>query len=126
MPGCVIAMGRLNRPSLMVYGGTIRAGHSGGKKLDVISAFQSYGEFLSGNIDERSGRTSCGIRARAREPAAACTPQTRWPRAIEALGMSLPYSSSTPADDPMKLDECVRAGHAIRNLLELDIKPRTS
>ena len=54
MPGCLIAMGRLNRPSLMIYGGTIRAGHSGGKKLDVISAFQSYGEFLSGNIDERA------------------------------------------------------------------------
>src|SRR5512140_1734861 len=53
MPGCVIAMGRLNRPSLMVYGGTIRAGHYGGKKLDVVSAFQSYGEFLAGNIDEQ-------------------------------------------------------------------------
>jgi dihydroxy-acid dehydratase len=124
MPGCVIAMGRLNRPSLMIYGGTIRAGHSGGKKLDVISAFQSYGEFLSGNIDERErqeivrhscpGAGACGGMYTANTMASA----------IEALGMSLPYSSSTPADDPLKLEECLRAGHAIRNLLELDLKPR--
>jgi len=124
MPGCLIAMGRLNRPSLMIYGGTIRAGHSGGKILDVISAFQSYGEFLSGNIDERErqdivrhscpGAGACGGMYTANTMASA----------IEALGMSLPYSSSTPADDPLKRDECVRAGHAIRNLLELDLKPR--
>jgi dihydroxy-acid dehydratase len=124
MPGCVIAMGRLNRPSLKIYGGTIRAGHSGGRKLDVISAFQSYGEFLSGNIDEQErqeivrhscpGAGACGGMYTANTMASA----------IEALGMSLPYSSSTPADDPLKLDECIRAGHAIRNLLELDLKPR--
>ncbi len=124
MPGCLIAMGRLNRPALMIYGGTIRAGHSGGKILDVISAFQSYGEFLSGNIDERErqdivrhscpGAGACGGMYTANTMASA----------IEALGMSLPYSSSTPADDPLKRDECVRAGHAIRNLLELDLKPR--
>jgi dihydroxy-acid dehydratase len=124
MPGCVIAMGRLNRPSLMIYGGSIRAGHSGGKKLDVISAFQSYGEFLSGNIDERErqeivrhacpGAGACGGMYTANTMASA----------IEALGMSLPYSSSTPAEDPLKLEECLRAGHAIRNLLELDLKPR--
>src|SRR5580658_2372194 len=124
MPGCVIAMGRLNRPSLMIYGGTIRAGHSGGKKLDVISAFQSYGEFLSGNIDERErqeivrhacpGAGACGGMYTANTMASA----------IEALGMSLPYSSSTPADDPLKIEECLRAGHAIGNLLELDLKPR--
>src|SRR5580692_2207436 len=114
MPGCLIAMGRLNRPSLMIYGGTIRAGHSGGKILDVISAFQSYGEFLSGNIDERErqdivrhacpGAGACGGMYTANTMASA----------IEALGMSLPYSSSTPADDPLKLEECLRAGHAIR------------
>jgi dihydroxy-acid dehydratase len=124
MPGCIIAMGRLNRPSLMIYGGTIRAGHSGGKKLDVVSAFQSYGEFLSGNIDDQErqeivryscpGAGACGGMYTANTMASA----------IEALGMSLPYSSSTPAEDPMKLDECMRAGHAIRNLLELDLKPR--
>ena len=124
MPGCVMAMGRLNRPALMIYGGTIRAGHSGGKKLDVVSAFQSYGEFLSGNIDEQErteivrhscpGAGACGGMYTANTMAAA----------IEALGMSLPYSASTPAEDPKKLDECFRAGDAIRNLLELDLKPR--
>jgi dihydroxy-acid dehydratase len=124
MPGCLIAMGRLNRPSLMVYGGTIQAGHSEGQKLDVISAFQSYGEFLSGKIDENRRRE---IIRHACPGAGACggmyTANTM-ASAIEVLGMSLPYSSSTPAEDPLKLDECFRAGAAIRNLLELDLKPR--
>jgi len=124
MPGCVIAMGRLNRPSIMVYGGTIRAGHYGDKKLDIISAFQSYGEFLSGSIDDKErqcivrhscpGAGACGGMYTANTMAAA----------IEALGMSLPYSSSTPAVDPQKLDECVRTGAAMEKLLELDLKPR--
>src|SRR5262245_9332673 len=124
MPGCLIAMGRLNRPSLMVYGGTIRAGHSEGQKLDVISAFQSYGEFLAGKIDENRRRE---IIRYACPGAGACggmyTANTM-ASAIEVLGMSLPYSSSTPAEDPLKLEECFRAGAAIRNLLELDLKPR--
>jgi dihydroxy-acid dehydratase len=124
MPGCLIAMGRLNRPSLMIYGGTIRAGHSAGQKLDVISAFQSYGEYLAGRIDENRRRE---IVRYACPGAGACggmyTANTM-ASAIEVLGMSLPYSSSTPADDPLKLDECFRAGQAIRNLLEQDIKPR--
>jgi dihydroxy-acid dehydratase len=124
MPGCVIAMGRLNRPSLMVYGGTIRAGHSAGEKLDVISAFQSYGEFLAGKIDEKRRRE---IIRHACPGAGACggmyTANTM-ASAIEVLGMSLPYSSSTPAEDPLKLEECFRAGAAIRKLLELDLKPR--
>jgi len=125
MPGCVMAMGRLNRPGLMVYGGTIRAGCTAKhKKLDVVSAFQSYGEFLAGNIDEAE---RCDIVRHAIPGAGACggmyTANTM-ASAVEMLGMSLPYSSSTPADDPLKLDECVRAGAAIRNLLELDLKPR--
>jgi dihydroxy-acid dehydratase len=124
MPGCLIAMGRLNRPSLMVYGGTIQAGHSEGQKLDVISAFQSYGEFLSGKIDENRRRE---IIRHACPGAGACggmyTANTM-ASAIEVLGMSLPYSSSAPAEDPLKVDECLRAGAAIRNLLELDLKPR--
>jgi dihydroxy-acid dehydratase len=124
MPGCLIAMGRLNRPSLMVYGGTIRAGHSEGQKLDIISAFQSYGEFLSGKIDESRRRE---IIRHACPGAGACggmyTANTM-ASAIEVLGMSLPYSSSTPAEDPLKLEECFKAGAAIRNLLELDLKPR--
>jgi len=124
MPGCIMAMGRLNRPSLMVYGGTIRAGCRNGEKLDIISAFQSYGEYLAGNIDDTErqaivrnscpGAGACGGMYTANTMASA----------IEALGMSLPYSSSTPAEDPLKLAECVAAGAAIKNLLELDIKPR--
>lgn len=125
MPGCVMAAGRLNRPSIMVYGGTIRAGCTAKhKKLDVVSAFQSYGEFLAGNIDEAE---RCDIVRHSIPGAGACggmyTANTM-ASAIEMLGMSLPYSSSTPAEDPLKLDECVRAGAAMRNLLELDIKPR--
>jgi dihydroxy-acid dehydratase len=124
MPGCIMAMARLNRPSLMVYGGTIRAGHLGDKKLDVISAFQSYGEFLAGNIDEPRRRE---IVSHSCPGAGACggmyTANTM-ASAVEALGMSLPYSSSTPAEDPLKQQECLRAGQAIRNLLALDLKPR--
>lgn len=123
MPGCIMAMGRLNRPSLMIYGGTIHAGSSRGQKLDVISAFQSYGEYLSGKIDETRRRE---IIRHACPGAGACggmyTANTM-ASAIEVLGMSLPYSSSTPAEDPLKLDECIRAGTAIRNLIELDLKP---
>ena len=124
MPGCIIAMGRLNRPSLMIYGGTIRAGHSHGKTLDIVSAFQSYGEFISGHMTEEvrkdvvrhacPGAGACGGMYTANTMASA----------IEALGMSLPYSASTPAEDPQKLDECVAAGAAMRNLLALDLKPR--
>ncbi|HFD92443.1 MAG TPA: dihydroxy-acid dehydratase [Gammaproteobacteria bacterium] len=124
MPGCLIAMGRLNRPSLMVYGGTIKPGHIDHKVLDIVSAFQSYGEFLAGRIDEE---TRQGIIKNACPGPGACggmyTANTM-ASAIEAMGMSLPYSSSTPAVDPGKLEECLRAGAAIRNLLERDIKPR--
>ncbi len=124
MPGCLIAMGRLNRPSLMVYGGTIKPGHSHGKTLDVISAFQSYGEFIAGKIDEDTrqdivrhscpGAGACGGMYTANTMACA----------IEALGMSLPYSSSTPAVEEGKAEECLRAGAALKLLLEKDIKPR--
>jgi dihydroxy-acid dehydratase len=125
MPGCLIAMGRVNRPSLMVYGGTIRGGRSrSGQLLDVASAFQSYGEYVAGRIDE-AGRAE--IVRYACPGAGACggmyTANTM-ASAIEALGMSLPYSSSTPAEDPRKLEECFAAGAAVRRLLELDLKPR--
>ncbi|GIX49242.1 MAG: dihydroxy-acid dehydratase [Candidatus Tectimicrobiota bacterium] len=124
MPGVVMAMGRLNRPALMVYGGTIRPGRYGDKTLDIVSAFQSYGEYLAGTISDAErqqivrhacpGPGACGGMYTANTMAVA----------IEAMGMALPYSSSTPATDPAKLEECVRAGHAIRRLLELDLKPR--
>jgi dihydroxy-acid dehydratase len=124
MPGCVMAMGRLNRPAIMIYGGTIRAGHYQQQKLDIVSAFQSYGEFLSGRINEQERQA---IVRHACPGAGACggmyTANTM-ASAIESLGMSLPYSSSTPAVDPQKADECVRAGAAMRRLLELDVKPR--
>jgi len=125
MPGCMIAIGRLNRPALMVYGGTIRAGKgSAGEKLDVVSAFQSYGELLAHKIDETK---RLDIIAHSCPGAGACggmyTANTM-ASAIEALGMSLPYSSSTPAEDPGKREECLRAGAAVRLLLERDIKPR--
>jgi dihydroxy-acid dehydratase len=125
MPGCVMAMGRLNRPSLMIYGGTIRAGHGRHReKLDVISAFQSYGQFLAGSIDDGQRRE---IIRHACPGAGACggmyTANTM-AAAVEALGMSLPYSSSTPAEDPRKLQECLDSGQAMRQLLERDLKPR--
>ncbi len=124
MPGVIMALGRLNRPGLMVYGGTIRPGHWGGKTLDIISAFQSYGECIANRIDEQ---TRQGIVRHACPGAGACggmyTANTM-ASAIEAMGMSLPYSSSTPAEDAGKVEECHRAGQAVRLLLERDIKPR--
>ncbi len=125
MPGCLMAMGRINRPALMVYGGTIRPGVGRkGETLDVVSAFQSYGEFIAGNLDEEGRRDV--VRSACPGPGACGGMYTAntMASAIEALGMSLPYSASTPAEDPAKLDECVRAGAAIRNLLEHDIRPR--
>jgi dihydroxy-acid dehydratase len=124
MPGCVMAMARVNCPSLMIYGGTIKPGHTrSGDKLDIVSAFESYGKYLSGAIDDE---TRSDIVRRACPGAGACggmyTANTM-AVAIEALGMSLPYSSSTPAEAPGKVEECHRAGAAIRNLLERDIKP---
>lgn len=124
MPGCLIAMGRLNRPSLMVYGGTIRAGKWNGHSLDIVSAFQCYGQYIAGQIDEE---TRANIVRKSCPGAGACggmyTANTM-ASAIEALGMSLPYSASIPAEDPAKIDECHRAAKAIRHLLEIDLKPR--
>jgi dihydroxy-acid dehydratase len=125
MPGCLIAMGRLDRPALMVYGGTIRPGHlADGTSLDIVSAFQCYGEYVAGRIDD--GRRSDIVR-HACPGAGACggmyTANTM-ATAIEALGMALPDSASIPAENAGKIDECRRAGAAIRRLLELDLKPR--
>jgi dihydroxy-acid dehydratase len=124
MPGCVMAMGRVNRPSLMIYGGTIRAGSSEGQKLDIISAFQSYGEYLSGKIDEKRRREIVRYSCPGAGACGGMYTANTMASAIEMLGMSLPYSSSTPAEDPLKLEECLHAGAAIRNLLEHDVKPR--
>jgi dihydroxy-acid dehydratase len=125
MPGCLMAMGRLNRPALMIYGGTIKPGCSlKGDKLDIVNAFQSYGEYVAGKITEEQRRN---IVEKSCPGAGACggmyTANTM-ASAIEAMGMSLPFSSSIPAEDPAKLQECLDAGKAIRILLEKDIKPR--
>ncbi|KAK4502494.1 hypothetical protein PRZ48_005919 [Zasmidium cellare] len=127
MPGVIMAMGRVNRPSIMVYGGTIAAGcgkEPRNQKLDIVSAFQSYGQFLSGDINEterfdivRHSIPSCG----------ACggmyTANTL-ASVIEVMGMSLPGSSSNPAASKAKQLECLAAGPAIRNLLKEDIRPK--
>ena len=128
MPGCVMAMGRLDRPAIMVYGGTIKPGCAqiGGveEKLDIVSAFQSYGQSLAGTITEEDRQA---IVANACPGAGACggmyTANTM-ATAIEVMGLSLPYSSCTPAEDKVKIDECVRAGETTRLLLEEGLTPR--
>src|SRR6185312_13749092 len=124
MPGAVIAMARLNRPSLMVYGGTIRAGVWKGEKLNIVSAFEALGKKFAHQISEEDFK---GVVQNAVPGAGACggmyTANTM-ASAIEALGLSLPYSSSAPATSEKKQQECLLAGAAIRNLLEKDIKPK--
>ncbi|MGF7037928.1 dihydroxy-acid dehydratase [Mucilaginibacter lappiensis] len=123
MPGSVIAMGRLNRPSIMVYGGTIKPGHYKGEDLNIVSAFEALGQKIAGNITPED---FMGVVKNACPSAGACggiyTANTM-ASAIEALGMSLPYSSSNPALSPEKKAECLAAGKAIKILLEKDIKP---
>ncbi|WP_127130482.1 dihydroxy-acid dehydratase [Pseudoflavitalea rhizosphaerae] len=123
MPGSIIAMGRLNRPAIMVYGGTIAPGHYKGQDLNIVSAFEALGQKLAGNLDEADFK---GIIQHSCPGAGACggmyTANTM-ASAIEALGMSLPYSSSNPALSEEKKAECLEAGKAIRYLLEKDIKP---
>ncbi|KAH7833521.1 hypothetical protein Vadar_007136 [Vaccinium darrowii] len=124
MPGTIMAMGRLNRPSIMIYGGTIKPGHFQGNTYDIVSAFQVYGEYVSGSISDEQRRNvvrnscpgagACGGMYTANTMACA----------IEAMGMSIPYSSSTPAEDPLKLDECRLAGKYLLDLIKMDIKPR--
>ncbi|XP_023914190.1 dihydroxy-acid dehydratase, chloroplastic [Quercus suber] len=124
MPGTIMAMGRLNRPSIMVYGGTIKPGHFQGHTYDIVSAFQCYGEFVSGSISDEQRKN---VIRNACPGAGACggmyTANTM-ASAIEVMGMSLPYSSSTPAEDPLKLDECRLAGKYLLELLKMDLKPR--
>lgn len=153
MPGCIMAMGRLNRPSIMVYGGTIRAGKnpSTGEPLDIVSAFQSYGQYIYGKISEEErneivqhscpGQGACGGMYTANTMATAIealgtyfsctfwvnnTQSSSQPLNIcfPSSGMSLPYSSSSPADSKEKADECFQAGEAMKILLEMDLKPR--
>ena len=123
MPGAIMAMGRLNRPAIMVYGGSIHSGHYKGQSLNIVSAFEALGQKMAGNLEEEDFQ---GIIQNACPGAGACggmyTANTM-SSAIEALGMSLPYSSSNPALSEEKKQECIEAGKAIRLLLEKDIKP---
>ncbi|CAN5354623.1 dihydroxy-acid dehydratase [soil metagenome] len=124
MPGCIMAIGRLNRPAIMLYGGTIAAGHYNGQELNVVSTFEALGQKIAGNLEDTDfkniiqhacpGAGACGGMYTANTMACA----------IEALGMSLPYSSSNPALSKDKQKECAAAGEAIKILLEKDIKPK--
>ena len=124
MPGSVMAMARFNRPSIMVYGGTILPGYHEGRKLDIVSAFEVYGEYVAGKITETQmnavieracpGQGACGGMYTANTMASA----------IETLGMALPYDSSSPAVSDEKFRECRSLGKAVRIVLEQDIKPR--
>lgn len=124
MPGAIMAMGRLNRPSIMVYGGTIASGNYKGKKLNIVSAFEALGERVAGTISDEDFK---GVIRNACPGAGACggmyTANTM-SSAIEALGLSLPYSSSNPAVSPEKRDECLGVAPAMFNLLTMDVKPR--
>ena len=124
MPGAIIAMGRLNRPAIMVYGGSIHSGNYKGESLNIVSAFEALGQKLTGNLSEEDYQ---GVIENACPGAGACggmyTANTL-ASAIEALGMSLPYSSSYPALSDEKRQECLYAGKYIKILLEKDIKPR--
>jgi dihydroxy-acid dehydratase len=123
MPGAVMAMARLDRPSLMVYGGTIAAGRLGGRKLDIISPFEAYGQYLAKAVSKEEleevlmhacpGPGACGGMYTANTMASA----------IETLGMALPASSSIPAVHPAKVEECRQTGAAMRALLERDLRP---
>ncbi|HBS53494.1 MAG TPA: dihydroxy-acid dehydratase [Flavobacterium sp.] len=124
MPGSLMAMGRVNRPSIMVYGGSIHSGKWKGESLNIVSAFEALGKKFNNTITPEDFK---GVIQNACPGAGACggmyTANTM-SSAIEALGMSLPYSSSNPALSPEKKQECVDAGQAIKLLLEKDIKPR--
>ncbi|MDP4284892.1 MAG: dihydroxy-acid dehydratase [Bacteroidota bacterium] len=124
MPGSIMAMGRLNRPSIMLYGGTIAPGHYKGEDLNIVSAFEALGQKIAGNLDEADFK---GIVRHSCPGAGACggmyTANTM-ASAIEALGMSLPYSSSNPALSEDKEKECAAIGAAIKNILQKDIKPK--
>jgi len=124
MPGALIAFGRLNRPAIMIYGGTIASGCYKDKKLNIVSAFEALGEKFAGKISEEDYK---GVIRNACPGAGACggmyTANTM-SSAIEALGMSLPYSASNPAVSAEKRQECLQVGKAFRYLLEHDLKPR--
>lgn len=124
MPGAMMAVARLNRPSILVYGGTISAGHYKGRKLDIVSAFEALGEHMAGDIDEDTFRKI--VRNACPGPGACGGMYTAntMASAIEAMGMSLPYNASIPANHPDKRAEADQIAAAMKGLLESDVKPR--
>jgi dihydroxy-acid dehydratase len=124
MPGAIMAMGRLNRPSIMVYGGTIAAGHYKGEELNIISAFEALGKKIAGQINDADFKKIVQLSCPGAGACGGMYTANTMASAIEALGMSLPYSSSNPAVSKEKNEECLLAGNAIKILLEKDIKPK--
>jgi dihydroxy-acid dehydratase len=123
MPGSIIAMGRLNRPAIMVYGGTIAPGHFNGQDLNIVSAFEALGQKIAGNLSESDFKSIVQLSCPGAGACGGMYTANTMASAIEALGMSLPFSSSNPALSDEKKQECIDAGHFIRHLLEQDIKP---
>ncbi|OIJ21856.1 dihydroxy-acid dehydratase [Anaerobacillus alkalidiazotrophicus] len=124
MPGCMIAIGRLNLPAVFVYGGTIKAGKIDGKDIDIVSAFEAVGKYNNGDIDrEELHKIECNACPGAGSCGGMYTANTM-ASAIEAMGMSLPGNSSNPAEDHEKIEDCIKAGKAVMNLLEKGIYPK--
>ena len=123
MPGAVMGMARLDRPSLMIYGGTIAPGRANGNRLDVVSSFEALGQHMAGKITLEEFREVVRHSCPGAGACAGMFTANTMASAIEALGMSLPYSASNPAESPAKIDECRSAGAAIRRMLERDLKP---
>ncbi|MBY0585957.1 dihydroxy-acid dehydratase [bacterium] len=124
MPGCLIAAGRLNRPAIMVYGGTIKPGCHEGKPLDIVSAVESFGAFVSGRIDENERKAIVKSSCPGAGACGGMYTANTMSSIMEAIGMSLPFNSSIPAVHQDKNDDCRRAGAAMKLLLEKDLKPR--
>src|SRR6476619_4199471 len=124
MPGSVIALGRLKRPSILVYGGTIAPGHYNGQDLNIVSAFEALGQKIAGKITEEDFRSIVKASCPSAGACGGMYTANTMAAAIEALGMSLPFSSSNPALSKEKQEECHAAGKAILHSMEKDIKPR--
>jgi dihydroxy-acid dehydratase len=124
MPGCLIAAGRINRPTLMIYGGTIRPGCYNGKAIDVGTANETYGSYLAKKISEEERREINRLSCPGPGACGGMFTANTMAVAMEAMGMTLPFSSSVPAEDPLKKQECEQAGPAILNLLKLNLTPR--
>jgi dihydroxy-acid dehydratase len=123
MPGAMIALARLNRPSILVYGGTISPGCHKDQKLDIVSAFEAYGKKIAGKIEEEDYRAVIQNACPGAGAWGGMDAGNTMASAIEAMGMSLPFNSSYPANSETKIEDCQRVGKYLRHLMEQDIKP---